>query len=282
MCIFCGGQCGGMGDMLISLGLPLLALYFFRMKGFLLRVKDRILGRPPCEVMLPEHSEGCGCSGQGKPAASHPLSPVGPVVEVHQLTPLAMAVPKGNVEENVGGKNPGGVGGWLLLLCLILTLAIPALSLYQVNCDLSLLMLPQGGLLLFVWSRASYYLAIGNLVAMAVIAVFSFISGYRLWAQKKGAVKTAKTFLLAQLFLALALLTLQHLFTPQPAAPNRAVALAIQVIPPILFCSIWYRYLLKSRRVARTFAGNQPETAAAGLLFGQGEGPARCQKGAAA
>ncbi len=47
MCIFCGGQCGGMGDMLISLGLPLLALYFFRMKGFLLRVKDKVLGRPP-------------------------------------------------------------------------------------------------------------------------------------------------------------------------------------------------------------------------------------------
>ena len=46
MCIFCGGQCGGMGDMLISLGLPLLALYFFRIKGFLLRVKAKILGRP--------------------------------------------------------------------------------------------------------------------------------------------------------------------------------------------------------------------------------------------
>ncbi len=33
MCIFCGGQCGGMGDMLISLGLPLLALYCFPDEG---------------------------------------------------------------------------------------------------------------------------------------------------------------------------------------------------------------------------------------------------------
>ena len=112
---------------------------------------------------------------------------------------------------------------------------MPALSLYQVNCDLSLLLLPQGGLLLYVWSRASYYLAIGNLVAMAGIAVFSFTSGYRLWARKKGAVKTAKIFLLAQLFLALALLTLQHILMPQPAARNLAVALAIQVIPPVTF-----------------------------------------------
>ena len=198
-----------------------------------------------------------------------------------QLTELAAADPKGNIEENAGGKNPGGVGGWLLLLCLILTLAIPALSLYQINCDLSLLMLPQGGLLLYVWSRASYYSAIGNLVAMAGIAVFSFTSGYRLWARKKGAVKTAKIFLLAQLFLALALLTLQHLLMPQPAARNLAVLLAVQVIPPILFCSVWYRYLLKSRRVARTFAGNQPE-AAAGPPFHSRQDPAHYQKGAAA
>ncbi len=182
MCIFCGGQCGGMGDMLISLGLPLLALYFFRMKGFLLRVKDKVLGRPPREVMLPEHPEACGCGGKGQLAASPPLSQVSPTVDVHQLTALAAAAPKGNIEEKAGGKNPGGVGGWLLLLCLILTLVIPALSLYQVNCDLMLLMLPQGGLLLYVWSRASYYLAIGNLVAMAGIAIFSFTSDYRLWA----------------------------------------------------------------------------------------------------
>ena len=217
---------------------------------------------------------------QGSTGSLAPAKPGEPKLwSVHQLTALAAAVPKGNIEEKAGGKK--GVGGWLLLLCLILTLVIPALSLYQVNCDLSLLMLPQGGLLLYVWSRASYYLAIGNLVAMAGIAVFSFTSGYRLWARKKGAVKTAKIFLLAQLFLALALLTLQHILMPQPAARNLAVALAVQVIPPVLFCSVWYRYLLKSRRVERTFAGDQPE-AAAGPPCHPRQGPAHYQKGAAA
>jgi hypothetical protein len=282
MCMFCGGQCGGIGDMLISLGLPLLTLYFFRMKGFLLRMKDKVLGRPPREVMIPEHIETCGCQGGLQPEGSHRLSPVSPTVAVDQLTELAAAAPKGNVTKNPAGENPGGLGGWLLLLCLLLTLIIPALSLYQVNCDLNLLLLPQGGLLLFVWSRASYYLAIGNLVAMAGIAVFSFTSGYRLWARKKGAVQTAKIFLLAQLFLALALLTLQHILMPQPAARNFAVALAVQVIPPILFCSVWYRYLLKSRRVARTFAGKLPETAAAGPPFNPRRGHSHYQKGAAA
>ncbi len=281
MCIFCGGQCGGMGDMLISLGLPLLALYFFRIKGFLLRVKDKILGRSPREVILPEHPEACGCSGKGQQAASHRLSPVSSTVDVLQLTEIAAADPKGSIEENADGKK--GVGGWLLLLCLILTLAIPALSLYRVNCDLMLLLLPQGGLLLYVWSKASYYFAIVNLVAMAGIAVFSFASGYRLWAMKQGAVTTAKIFLLAQLFLALAMLALQHILMPQPAARNLAVLLAVQVIPPILFCSVWYRYLLRSRRVARTFAGNQPEAAAAaGPPCHPRQGPAHLQKGAAA
>ena len=241
MCIFCGGQCGGMGDMLISLGLPLLALYFFRMKGFLLRVKDKILGRPPREVTLPEHPEACGCSGGLQPEGLAPAKPGKPNLGRASAHELAAAVPKGNIEEKIGGKNPGGVGGWLLLFCLVLTLIIPAFSLYQVNCDLSLLLLPQGGLLLFVWSRASYYLAIVNLVAVAGIAVFSFTSGYRLWARKKGAVKTAKIFLLAQLFLALSLLTLQHIFMPQRRRPGTlTVALAVQVIPPVLFCSVWY------------------------------------------
>jgi hypothetical protein len=43
MCILCGGQCGGVVDLLISLGLPFVAIYFMRMKGFLTRIKNRIL-----------------------------------------------------------------------------------------------------------------------------------------------------------------------------------------------------------------------------------------------
>ena len=42
MCIFCGGQCGGFGEFLISIGLPFLALYFSRIKQALVRLKNRI------------------------------------------------------------------------------------------------------------------------------------------------------------------------------------------------------------------------------------------------
>ncbi len=39
VCILCGGQCGGLGDFLISLGLPFLALYFSRIKQVLRKIK---------------------------------------------------------------------------------------------------------------------------------------------------------------------------------------------------------------------------------------------------
>jgi hypothetical protein len=44
MCFFCGGQCGGLGDLLIALGLPSLALYFFKLKEKLAQVKNRLAG----------------------------------------------------------------------------------------------------------------------------------------------------------------------------------------------------------------------------------------------
>jgi hypothetical protein len=49
MCIFCGGQCGGVGELLISLGLPFLALYLSRIKGSLLKIKKTIFPRGSAE-----------------------------------------------------------------------------------------------------------------------------------------------------------------------------------------------------------------------------------------
>jgi len=41
MCMFCGGQCGGVGEFLISLGLPFLALYLARIKGAVIKIKKK-------------------------------------------------------------------------------------------------------------------------------------------------------------------------------------------------------------------------------------------------
>lgn len=37
MCMFCGGQCGGVGDFIISTVLPFLAVIFVKLKHILFR-----------------------------------------------------------------------------------------------------------------------------------------------------------------------------------------------------------------------------------------------------
>jgi len=51
VCLFCGGQCGGLGDMLIAWGLPSLAYYFFKLKEKSARITNRLTGNgvPPSE-----------------------------------------------------------------------------------------------------------------------------------------------------------------------------------------------------------------------------------------
>ena len=78
MCIFCGGQCGGMGEFLISLGLPFLALYFFRIKRALARLKNRLLQRKPT-VGIPAEAVTCQCCGESLADCRQVLSqPLGP------------------------------------------------------------------------------------------------------------------------------------------------------------------------------------------------------------
>jgi len=63
MCIFCGGQCGGLGEFLISLGLPLLALYLWRIKNALAKIKNKNLPRDLAGAGLDEPIT-CKCCGE--------------------------------------------------------------------------------------------------------------------------------------------------------------------------------------------------------------------------
>ena len=260
MCIFCGGQCGGAGEFLISMGLPLLALYFFRIKGFLLRLKDKILGRPPRGGNLVEHAGSC--KGGGEPSAEPPpqLKPFRPEFSLGQLTELSVAAPPGHHVGKAPKQNLAGVRGWLLLLCLNLLILIPAFSLYQINCNLDFLFLPQYRILLFVWSKSYYYFSIVNIFVMLFITAYSFYSGLQLWTIKAGAIRTAKTFLIVQLSLTLVMLALLQITMLQLGGNrNMAVFIIEQLVPPVLYFSVWYAYLGKSRRVDLTYAGLQAE-----------------------
>jgi|WetSurMetagenome_2_1015567.scaffolds.fasta_scaffold242649_1 hypothetical protein len=256
MCIFCGGSCGGAGEFLISMGLPLLALYFFRIKGVFLRVWDKILGRPPRGGDVPGPAGTGAGVGQPRCAGSRQLSPWRPESPVDQLEGLELAAAPGQAPAKPMGKSLTGVKGWLFLLCLNLLLFIPAFSLYQVICSLALLTSPQARILLLIWSKSSYYFSLANLAVMLSIAFYSFYSGLKLWNLREGAVKIAKTFLLVQFGLTLAMLALQRLILPPAGgggfSPQQLLA---ALLPALLFFGVWYTYLTKSRRVQETYAG---------------------------
>ncbi len=42
MCIFCGGQCGGIGDFLV-VGLSLVGIYLLKIKHLISRAKDKFI-----------------------------------------------------------------------------------------------------------------------------------------------------------------------------------------------------------------------------------------------
>lgn len=250
MCIFCGGQCGGVGELLISLGLPFLAIYFMRLKAFLGRMKKKILGQP-----MPESANtSCECCGDLQSAGSQGLSPMLSEVRLDQPLELSLATTSQTVDEPATSR-PEGVRGWLLLLCINLIILIPALNLYQTICMTNMLVHPQYRILLALWSKSYYYLNIAMIFIMIFIAVYSFYSGWQLWTIKEGAVKTAKSFLIVQLSLALVTLALQQLMDSQSAG-NAFIFAPImgQALAPVLYFSVWYFYLMKSPRVHKTYS----------------------------
>jgi hypothetical protein len=98
---------------------------------------------------------------------------------------------------------------------------------------------------------------------MLFIAVYSFYSGWQLWSLKAGAIKTAKTFLIAQLSLTLVTLTLQQVMISQSTGIGYiSVYIMGQLITSVLYFTVWYTYLMKSRRVYNTYGPVERRTPA--------------------
>jgi hypothetical protein len=151
-----------------------------------------------------------------------------------------------------------GVGGWLLFLCLSLTIFSPLFTIYN---------------LAFGYNQASPHFeavpgllplfALDGLFSIALM-IFSVFAGVYLWTGMPNAVAFAKNFLKA--FLAYAFLALLFPFItglPAPVAAAVFGAAFFQLIRSIVFFAIWNSYLNKSRRVKATYtsAPSPPPTA---------------------
>jgi hypothetical protein len=141
-----------------------------------------------------------------------------------------------------------GVGGWLMLLCVGLTILGPLRSLgtlIQSYKEFS----PHFGR--FPVLRVLMDL---DIPLSILLAAFSIYAGNRLWQVKPGAVKTAKTFFLFMLAYT-AITSVLPFSTGLP--PQFASAMIPEVMKGIfqniIVAAIWISYLNKSKRVKATY-----------------------------
>ncbi len=260
MCIFCGGQCGGVGEFLISLGLPFLALYLYRIKSSLAKVKKKLFpGIADPEITQAKETK-FKYSGKWLSADDPKAGPRGFTSRLHKPVPITLAITKLNNPNKIRAQEgPVGVKGWLFLLCINLTIFIPTSCLYEANCTLDLFNSTKNKILLFMLKGLLFYNLL-IVVSMLFLAVFSFFVGLRLWKIKPKAVKSAKGFLITQLILTLIIIVSRPLVDfPLGGYGLMLGDLLKRLIPAFLNFSLWYLYLSYSKRVHNTFseAGRQ-------------------------
>ena len=132
-----------------------------------------------------------------------------------------------------------GVSGWLLLLCIALTIGIPLLTAYNWSKMIGV------GLESFPWF---------SLLISIVMATFSFTAGVLLWRVLPHAVVVAKAYFLAEMALPVvfaARVLVEMASTRIEMSPWTIFAVFVR---PILMAMLGYLYLAKSKRVRTTYS----------------------------
>jgi len=141
---------------------------------------------------------------------------------------------------------PKEVGGWLLFFCIVLTIIIPAQSLYQIFFN----MIPR---LTRTHEARVTVLLVVHCILLGALAAYSGITGFSLWTAKREAVVAVRRFLWTLLFSNFA----YFCFWIVLMKPWRALSFAergwYHVVGPIGFFWFWYVYLEHSKRVRSTY-----------------------------
>ncbi len=147
-----------------------------------------------------------------------------------------------------GVSNGKGVRGWLLVLCLMLTVVGPLISAWLVANEY-MTFAPY-----FVSSRG---LQVAIFVSMAITAcsvAFGIYAGLRLWSIRPGAVAIAKYALLCGLAADFVTTTMQIAFGPTLIADGQLLhEVTVHLIPSLIFFTLCLGYLNKSARVHATY-----------------------------
>jgi hypothetical protein len=144
-----------------------------------------------------------------------------------------------------------GVKGWLLLLCLLLTIFDPFVIIA------TLFVVSDGMAARHDVGRDMFRLVLVTGVLKIALAVFSLYAGVSLWRILPRAVALARAYLVAVALSSVALLFLPALF-------GRAVTLSkalsqediFNVMLTVIYAFLWLAYLARSKRVQATYGMN--------------------------
>jgi hypothetical protein len=245
MCVFCGGQCGGVGEFLISMGLPFLVLFFFKVKNSLVRIKNKFVH---WGSSTEERTDKCSCCGEELSECK--------ALAIPSIEPKTIELLELKIQTK---KGPQGVRGWLLFLCLNLTIIIPFSFLMQINGALKLFYLPGMQLHQLIFKQSLLYNII-SMAAMILLTIFSFCAGLSLWGIKKNATKITKKFLITQLSSMVIIIVIRPLMVFSLDGNANTIGDIIKSLIPFLsYFSVWYLYLSYSRRVHNTYGASAGE-----------------------
>jgi hypothetical protein len=149
------------------------------------------------------------------------------------------------------------VGGWLTVLCLMLTVIGPAISVWLMAHDYRALTAHAP------FSAGAHAAALASLALSGAAIAYGVWAGLLLWRVRPLAVDTAKRALLFGLVVDV--LTTANVLAGAPVSPQGAQfinQLMAHAAPSLVFFTLSFAYLNRSRRVAATYRAGDAQAGA--------------------
>ena len=152
---------------------------------------------------------------------------------------------------SVQNEHSTGVRGWLLILCLNITILDPLTML------LTVFFVTSATRPYFAEHPELFRLCLASGVCRLALAVFSVYAGIALWRLVPGAPSVAKKYLLSVALYSVVAICLPLLVgVSKESYQEMAGQTFFNSLVTVAYATCWYLYLQRSRRVKATYAGS--------------------------
>jgi hypothetical protein len=168
-----------------------------------------------------------------------------------QLQPLSISGPAQKVRSTAAKRDePKGIGGWLLLWCVILTIIFPVVGFSSIwvqweEYQRAFEIIPS-------LEDALYFENLGS----ASFLIYGFFVGCIIWSGSSNGLQVAKIYLIAKVvgFFVIAFITLSILGeVPLETKSATTEGMFIATVKELAFFFLWWFYFKKSKRVKNTY-----------------------------